>query len=79
MNLVYGEVVEVIAEDGMRMGKIRIRGAIKKVSLDLLTDAGPRDRVLICDGIAISKVTGPPDSRDKTLNPQSAYVPGHSR
>lgn len=29
MNLVYGEIVEVFSEEGMRMGKIR-GGAVKK-------------------------------------------------
>ena len=56
MNLLYGEVVEVIREDGMRMGKIRVGGAIKRVALELIEDAAPGDCVLLCDGVAISKV-----------------------
>jgi hydrogenase maturation factor len=56
MNLVYGEIVEMFAEDGMFAGKIRVGGAIKKVSLDLLVEPRRGDRILICDGIAISKV-----------------------
>jgi hypothetical protein len=39
MNLVYAEVVEILIEDGMRMGRIKVGGAVKKVPLDLLTDA----------------------------------------
>ena len=56
MNLVYGEIVEVVPEDGVLVGKIRVHGAIRKIALGLLTDAAQGDRVLICDGVAISKV-----------------------
>ncbi len=56
MNLVYGEIGEVFVEDGMRMGRIRVGGAIKKVSLELLTDAERGDTVLLADGVAIGKV-----------------------
>ena len=58
MNLLYGRIVEVFAEDGMLGGKIRVRGAIKKVSLDLLVEPQIGDRVLVCDGVAIGKVEG---------------------
>lgn len=56
MNLVYAEIVEVFDEDGMRMGRIRIGGVVKKIPLDLLTDAVCGDIVLVCDGVATSKV-----------------------
>ena len=56
MNLIYAEVVQVFVEDGMRMGRIKVGGAVKKVPLDLLTDAGCGDTVLLCDGVPISKV-----------------------
>ncbi len=56
MNLVYGEILEVLTEDGLPMGKIRVHGATKKIPIGLLTDAAQGDRVLICDGVAISKV-----------------------
>ena len=55
MNLLYGQIVEIASEDGMRVGKIRVAGAFKKVSLELLTEAEIGDRVLVCDGIALSK------------------------
>jgi len=38
------------------MGRVRVGGALKKVPLDLLTDAECGDTVLVCDGVAISKV-----------------------
>ncbi len=56
MNLIYGEVAAVFSEDGMRMGTIRVGGALKTVPLELLTDAAPGDRILLCEGVAISKV-----------------------
>jgi hydrogenase maturation factor len=56
MNLIYAEVVEIFTEDGMRMGRLKVGGAIKKVPLELLTDAERGDTVLLCDGVAISKV-----------------------
>ena len=55
MNLLYGQIVEIASEDGMRVGKIRVAGAFKKVSLELLGEAQIGDRVLVCYGIAISK------------------------
>ncbi|HYZ72263.1 MAG TPA: HypC/HybG/HupF family hydrogenase formation chaperone [Chthoniobacterales bacterium] len=55
MNLLYGQIVEIASEDGMRVGKIRVAGAFKNVSLELLGEAQIGDRVLVCDGIAISK------------------------
>ena len=56
MNLIYGEVIEILTEDGMKFGKVRVGGAVKKIPLELLTDVAPGDRVLVCDGVAISKV-----------------------
>jgi hydrogenase maturation factor len=56
MNLIYAEIVDVFAESGMRMGKIRIGGAMKNVALELITNAQRGDVVLLCDGVAISKV-----------------------
>jgi hydrogenase maturation factor len=57
MNLMYGEVVEVLSEDGMKFGKIRVGGALKKVPLELLTDVKRGDTILVCDGVGISKVS----------------------
>ncbi len=63
MNLLYGDIVEVFSQDGMRMGKVRVAGAVKNIPLELLTDVEPGDRVLLCDGVAISKVTNPTDTK----------------
>ena len=56
MNLVYGQIVEVFYENGIRMGKVRVGGAMRDAPLNLLVDAGSGDRVLLCDGIPISKL-----------------------
>jgi len=56
VNLLYSRIVEIFPEDGMLAGKIRVGGAIKKVSLDLLIEPRIGDRVLICDGVAIGKM-----------------------
>ena len=57
MNLVYGEVTDLFIENGMQMGLVRVSGSLKKVPLDLLTSIQRGDRVLVCDGVAISKAT----------------------
>ena len=57
MTLIYGEIVDVNIEGEMKIGRVRIAGALKKVPLDLLTNPRCGDRVLLCDGVAISKVT----------------------
>jgi hydrogenase maturation factor len=56
MNLIYGEVIRVFEEAGLRMGKIRIGGAMKDVALELVENPAKGDVVLLCDGIAISKM-----------------------
>jgi hydrogenase maturation factor len=71
MNLLYGRIIEFSYEDDMRIGRILVGGAIKKVSLELLAEPRIGDRVLVCDGIAIS--------RDETLKIAEAnYVSGNS-
>lgn len=72
MNLVYGEIIELFPEGGLLMGKICIGGALKKVSLDLLTDPAPGDRVLMCEGIALNKA-------EQSIPMETVYVSGHTR
>ncbi len=72
MNLVYGEIVDVLPGPELRSGKIRVRGAVKIISVDLLTDPRPGDRVLVCQGVAIGKI-------DEPAAPENSYVPGHTR
>ncbi len=64
MNLVYGEILDLFLEDGMQMGRVRVGGARQKVSLELLTNAQPGDRVLVADGVALSQVQ--PDDVNKS-------------
>ncbi len=72
MNLLYGEVIEIFRDDGVLMGKIKVRGATKNIPLGLLTDVARGDRVLICDGVAISQVIDPQELDEK-------HVPCDSR
>jgi hydrogenase maturation factor len=74
MNLLYGDIVEVFSEDGMRMGKVRVAGATKNIPLELLTDVEPGDRVLLCDGVAISKVTNSTNSKIDNVPRDSRQV-----
>ena len=56
MNLLYAEIIKVFSEHGMQMGIVRVRGARKKIALDLLANPSCGDTVLLCDGIAIGRV-----------------------
>jgi hydrogenase maturation factor len=69
MNLIYGEVVALNERDPMKMARIKIGGAIKEVSIGLLTGVRIGDTVLLCDGVAIARVD------EQT----SDYVSGDSR
>jgi hydrogenase maturation factor len=53
----------------MKMARIKIAGAIKEVSIGLLTGVRIDDMVLLCDGVAIARVD------EQT----SDYVSGDSR
>jgi hydrogenase maturation factor len=72
MNLIYGEIVDVCPGPEPVLGKIRVGGAVRTVSLDLLTNPARGDKVLVCEGVAIGKVDGP-------IPKEAAYVPGDSR
>ncbi len=63
MRLLYGQLVEVFAEDGLAMGRVRVGGALTQVTLGLLAGARPGDAVLLCDGVAIAKVGDAQSSR----------------
>ena len=65
MNLVYAEIVDVRADDGTRIGKVRVRGALSTVPLHLVPEAQIGDTVLVCDGVAIGCVSERGHSRVK--------------
>ena len=73
MNLIYGEIVDVEVEDGMRFGSVTVSGAMKKVPLDLIQDVRKGDKVLLCDGVAIAK------TNDLQITNSENHVLGHSR
>lgn len=72
MNLIYGEIVETYGERDMPQGKVRVRGALKEVTLALTPDAKAGDCVLVCDGVALSKV-------DVLSEDEVSHVSGDSR
>jgi hydrogenase maturation factor len=72
VNLLYGEIVDVSPGPEPRSGRIRVGGAVKIISVDLLTDPAPGDKVLVCEGVAIGKI-------DDSISPEDSYVPGHTR
>jgi hydrogenase maturation factor len=74
MNLLYGDIVEIFSQNGMRMGKVRVAGALKNIPLELLTDVQSGDRVLLCDGVAISKVMSSTDSKGDSVSRDSRQV-----
>jgi hydrogenase maturation factor len=57
MNLMYAEVLSVHSEHGVRVGNVRVRGALSTVPLYLVSDARAGDTVLVCDGVAIGRVS----------------------
>jgi hydrogenase maturation factor len=59
MNLVYGVITEIRTDRDQRLGKVRVGGAATLISLDLLADLAPGDKVLVCEGIALAKVEDP--------------------
>ena len=56
MNLLYGTIVDLTADEGVLQGRVRVGGALKKVTLELLTDPAPGDTVLVCEGIALARL-----------------------
>jgi hydrogenase maturation factor len=71
MNLVYGEIVALSPDREIQIGKVRVGGAIKAVSLDFVSPAQIGDTVLVCDGVAIAKVEHESEREDP-------YVPGNT-
>ncbi len=56
MNLCFGEIVTIYSENGLCCGKVRVRGAVKAISLDLIPNAVVGEIVLVCDGVALDRV-----------------------
>ena len=73
MNLMYGEIVDIKVQDGIQLGNVRVSGAMKKIALDLVDDVRKGDKVLLCDCVAIAKVTSLPKREGME------DVPGDSR
>lgn len=72
MNLMTGEIVEILVEDGVPTARISIGGAYTRASLAVLRHAKVGDTVLVEAGVAIATVT----TDHAKENP---HVSGHSR
>jgi hypothetical protein len=72
MNLVTGELREIIIEDGVPMAKIRVGGAYLRASLGVLRHAKIGDTILVDSRVAIATIE--PDHMKK-----DPYVPGNTR
>jgi hydrogenase maturation factor len=72
MKLVYGEVVDLLNENDMKVARVRIAGAFRNVPVDLISDVQCGDKILLCDGVAIGKMYA--ENRVK-----EGHVPGDSR
>ncbi len=60
-----GQIVEIYEADGMRMGKLRVGGALTRVALALLPEARVGDTVLVHAGVAVSKIESDKISPEK--------------
>jgi hydrogenase expression/formation protein HypC len=56
MHFVTGELVEIFHENALRMGRVRVGGALDTVALELVPDARVGDLVLLHAGVALSRV-----------------------
>lgn len=54
MNLFTGEIVEIYAEGGITMGKVRVGGVLLRVPLKLLPESKVGDMILMGSGVALS-------------------------
>jgi hydrogenase maturation factor len=72
MNLIYGDIVALLPGRNELRGKVRIGGVLREVSLELVAEPAPGDKVLVCEGIALGKVE--PMSHEEV-----SHVPGHTR
>jgi hydrogenase maturation factor len=68
MNLIYGEVVDIFTENEIKFGKVRVGRALKKVPIELLTNVARGDTILLCDGVAISRVQGNKAVKELEMN-----------
>lgn len=72
MHLVTGEVAEIYEENGVRLGKVRVGGALTRVVLTLLPEVQAGDVVLVHAGVALCKVL--PEKRATALKPDTVEV-----
>ena len=72
MNLIYGEIMDLHDENGALIGRVRVGGAFKRIPLDLVPEAQCGDQILVCDGVAIGRISPTPPLEEN-------YVFSHTR
>jgi hydrogenase maturation factor len=72
VNLQTGKIVEVYAEGGMTLARVRIGGVFIRISIDLLPEAKVGNHIFIAGGVALALVAGAPKK-------ELSNVLGHSR
>ncbi len=56
MHLVTGEIIQIVQDFEEPRAIVRVKGARMTVSITLIPDAQPGEKVLIESGVAISKI-----------------------
>ncbi|MCS7287166.1 MAG: HypC/HybG/HupF family hydrogenase formation chaperone [Anaerolineae bacterium] len=56
MHTFIGEVVEIL-EEGERRAKVKVGRAFVKVSVELLPEVKVGDKILLCAGVALGKIS----------------------
>ncbi len=57
MHTFTGEVVEIFQEEGERKARVRVGGALVKVSVELLPEVKVGDKIILCAGVALGKLS----------------------
>ncbi len=57
MHTFIGEIAEIFQENGERKAKIKVGKALVKASIELLPEAKVGDKILLCAGVALGKIS----------------------
>ncbi len=56
MHFTTGELLEIFEENELRMGRVRVGGAVERVALTLVPEARVGDQLLTHAGVALARV-----------------------
>ncbi len=71
MTLLIGKLADIHSEEGMKIGRVHVKGAVEEVQLLLTPEARVGDDVLIDSGVAVAIV-------DDVQSEGVKNVPGHT-